>query len=148
MRKSPAPLRNEAEFWKLTRDYLRAFANGRAYRIETRITSGVPDVICLLNGSLMTLELKYIKQPPKRDATKVKIRLSDDQIDFHMNAPHLKSLIAVTIEGLCLVFGGQDALVLSQGMTMSELIEIAINAEDTSILGMVRSIIDLSLDNT
>ena len=64
----------ESSLWK----YIRNGLAGKCHitRIESSAGNGVPDVTLGLPGKTIWIELKYTKEWPKRDTTKVKLPLS------------------------------------------------------------------------
>ena len=64
-------MKPETQFW----NYIRPRMKGRWYatRIETYTENGVPDVTFTVDGFHGWIELKYLKEFPKRETTIVKI---------------------------------------------------------------------------
>ena len=69
----------EKTLWKTIRDKLPNFF---IQRIETQIERGIPDVHYCVAGISGWIEGKYIKSP-KRDNTKIKLKLTVEQIAWH-----------------------------------------------------------------
>ena len=70
---------NESGVWKYVRDGMKNL--WYATRIESSAGNGVPDLtFALKTGTCGWIELKYIRQWPKRPTTKVKLPLRPDQI--------------------------------------------------------------------
>ena len=67
MRQSP-----ESDFWKFLRDKMTGYWT--AERVENILTAGTPDVSYGVPSHQGWIELKYMRQFPKRDTTKVKIK--------------------------------------------------------------------------
>lgn len=67
----------ESSLWK----YIRNGLIGKCHitRIESSAGNGVPDVTLGLPGKTIWIELKYTKEWPKRDTTKVKLPLRPEQ---------------------------------------------------------------------
>ena len=67
----------ESSLWK----YIRNGLVGKCHitRIESSAGNGVPDVTLGLPGKTIWIELKYTKEWPKRDTTKVKLPLRPEQ---------------------------------------------------------------------
>ena len=67
----------ESSLWK----YIRNGLIGKCHitRIESSAGNGVPDVTLGLPGKTIWIKLKYTKEWPKRDTTKVKLPLRPEQ---------------------------------------------------------------------
>lgn len=68
---------NEASMWAFLRNKMKGF--WLASRIESSAGNGIPDVIAAIKGKIVLIELKYIKEWPKRDSTLIKLPLRPEQ---------------------------------------------------------------------
>jgi hypothetical protein len=63
---------SEKNFWTFIRDNLDL----RMYRIENRVSTGMPDVHYIDNGQTGWIELKYIESFPKKGKISIGLRMS------------------------------------------------------------------------
>jgi hypothetical protein len=81
----------EKTLWKTIRDKLPNFF---IQRIETQIERGIPDVHYCAAGISGWIEGKYVKTP-KRNNTKIKLKLTVEQIAWHKTYNHYGGRIYV-----------------------------------------------------
>ena len=78
-------MKSESQMWRTMRDNINK-VNPAAIlrRIETGMTNvGFPDVYYAMNGVTGLIELKVVKETPKRpETTMARLKISEDQIDF------------------------------------------------------------------
>jgi hypothetical protein len=96
----------EKTLWKTIRDKLPNFF---IQRIETQIERGIPDVHYCVAGISGWIEGKYIKSP-KRDNTKIKLKLTVEQIVY----------ILVKKDREIYLFDAKDGNDLAIGVTREE----------------------------
>ena len=102
----------EANFWNTLRKNLPQ--NSYAWRIENRVTAGMPDVYAIWEGLPIWLELKVI--------TGNKVSLSPQQIAWHTSHSHVGGLSFILVKqakgrGLFLFEGRDGLLVASEGVS-------------------------------
>jgi|TARA_R110000803_G_scaffold51919_7_gene107074 hypothetical protein len=64
---------SEHNFWKYVRSSLPGI---KMYRVENRVSEGMPDIHYIRNGSSGWVELKYLADWPKRNNIKIGLRLN------------------------------------------------------------------------
>ena len=61
-------------------------------RVENNVTAGNPDVDCCFSGLAFGIELKSVARP-KRETTKIKIRLEKSQLWYHQTKTRAGGII-------------------------------------------------------
>tara|TARA_R110000796_G_scaffold189944_1_gene306691 strand:- start:106 stop:489 length:384 start_codon:yes stop_codon:yes gene_type:complete len=84
----------EKQIWQTIRSKLNDFF---IQRIETSIERGIPDVHYCVQGVSGWLEGKYLKSP-KRENTKLKLKLSIEQIAWHKSYSYNGGLVYLIVK--------------------------------------------------
>lgn len=73
---------NEAGFWSgFVKEALHKPEEGRiAWKLQDATNRGLPDVLAVEAGDTALIELKYVKEYPKRDDTNIQINTSVEQV--------------------------------------------------------------------
>ena len=114
----------EKNLWKQIRDKLNDFF---IQRIETAIERGIPDVYYIYKGQSGWIEGKYIKQP-KRKTTKLKVKITVEQIAWHIShARHGGISYFLIKKGRDVyLFKGSSGRALAMGITQNEFEKMSI----------------------
>ena len=114
----------EKNLWKQIRDKLNDFF---IQRIETAIERGIPDVYYIHEGHSGWIEGKYIKQP-KRKTTKLKVKITVEQIAWHISHTRHKGLSYFLVKKGrdVYLFKGSSGRALAMGITQNEFEKTAI----------------------
>lgn len=86
----------EASLW----NYIKKGLAGRGLlnRIESSVGNGIPDVLFCIPQKFLWIELKYVKEWPKRNTTKVKLPLRPEQVIWINSRGNLSGLVFVLIK--------------------------------------------------
>lgn len=86
----------EASLW----NYIKKGLVGRGLlnRIESSVGNGIPDVLFCIPQKFLWIELKYVKEWPKRNSTKVKLPLRPEQVIWINSRGNLSGLVFVLIK--------------------------------------------------
>jgi len=108
----------EKLLWKQIRNKLNNFF---IQRIETQIQRGIPDVHYCVNGTSGWIEGKYLKTP-KRDNTKIKVKISVEQLAWHKayNVYGGKIFILVKKDKEVYLFDSKEGNDLAIGLSKEE----------------------------
>jgi hypothetical protein len=108
----------EKLIWKAIRSKLNNFF---IQRIETQIERGIPDVHYTVDGISGWIEGKYL-ETPKRENTKLKLKLSVEQIAWHKSYQFYggKIYILVKKDREIYLFDAKDGNDLAIGVTREE----------------------------
>ena len=108
----------EKLIWKAIRSKLINFF---IQRIETQIERGIPDVHYTVDGISGWIEGKYL-ETPKRENTKLKLKLSVEQIAWHKSYQFYggKVYILVKKDREIYLFDAKDGNDLAIGVTREE----------------------------
>ena len=114
----------EKTLWKTIRDKLPNFF---IQRIETQIERGIPDVHYCVAGISGWIEGKYIKSP-KRDNTKIKLKLTVEQIAWYKPYNHYGGRIYVLAkkDRDVYLFTGSMSEQLAVGVSKEEFEKLAV----------------------
>ena len=114
----------EKNLWKQIRDKLNDFF---IQRIETAIERGIPDVYFIYEGRSGWIEGKYIRQP-KRKTTKLKVKITVEQIAWHIShARHGGISYFLIKKGRDVyLFKGASGRALAMGITQNEFEKMSI----------------------
>jgi hypothetical protein len=108
----------EKQIWQTIRSKLNDFF---IQRIETSIERGIPDVHYCVQGVSGWLEGKYLKSP-KRENTKLKLKLSIEQIAWHKSYSYLGGLVYLIVkkDKKIYLFDSDDGEALAKGVTQED----------------------------
>ena len=108
----------EKQIWQTIRSKLNDFF---IQRIETSIERGIPDVHYCVQGVSGWLEGKYLKSP-KRENTKLKLKLSIEQIAWHKSYSYLGGLVYLIVkkDKKIYLFDSDDGEALAKGVTRED----------------------------
>ena len=114
----------EKQIWQTIRSKLNDFF---IQRIETSIERGIPDVHYCVDGVSGWLEGKYL-QSPKREKTKLKLKLSIEQIAWHKSYSYHGGLVYLIVkkDKQIYLFDSNDGEALAKGVTREEWEKIAL----------------------
>tara|TARA_Y100000004_G_scaffold152917_1_gene176280 strand:- start:436 stop:834 length:399 start_codon:yes stop_codon:yes gene_type:complete len=114
----------EKLLWKTIRDKLPKYF---IQRIETQIERGIPDVHYTVDGVSGWIEGKYI-DTPKRQNTKLKVKLSVEQIAWHKAYKHYGGLVYILVKKNreIYLFDGSDGEELAKGVTRERFQELSL----------------------
>ena len=114
----------EKQIWQTIRSKLNDFF---IQRIETSIERGIPDVHYCVQGVSGWLEGKYLKSP-KRENTKLKLKLSIEQIAWHKSYSYNGGLVYLIVkkDKQIYLFDSNDGEALAKGVTREEWEKIAL----------------------
>ena len=126
----------EKQIWQTIRTKLNDFF---IQRIETQIERGIPDVHYCSNGQTGWLEGKYL-QSPKRETTKLKLKLSIEQIAWHKSYTYYGGLVYIIVkkDRDIFLFKGIDGEELAKGVTRERFSQLAI-AKDWNTIKKILS---------
>jgi hypothetical protein len=108
----------EKQIWQTIRSKLNDFF---IQRIETQIERGIPDVHYCVAGVSGWLEGKYLKSP-KRENTKLKLKLSIEQIAWHRSYSYSGGSVYLIVkkDKQIFLFDSNDGEALAKGVTREE----------------------------
>ena len=108
----------EKQIWQTIRSKLNDFF---IQRIETSIERGIPDVHYCVDGVSGWLEGKYLKSP-KRENTKLKLKLSIEQIAWHKSYSYNGGLVYLIVkkDKKIYLFDSDDGEALAKGVTRED----------------------------
>jgi len=108
----------EKQIWQIIRSKLNDFF---IQRIETSIERGIPDVHYCIQGVSGWLEGKYLKSP-KRENTKLKLKLSIEQIAWHKSYSYSGGLVYLIVkkDKKIYLFDSDDGEALAKGVTRKD----------------------------
>ena len=108
----------EKQIWQTIRSKLNDFF---IQRIETSIERGIPDVHYCVQGVSGWLEGKYLKSP-KRENTKLKLKLSIEQIAWHKSYSYNGGLVYLIVkkDKQIYLFDSDDGEALAKGVTRED----------------------------
>ena len=108
----------EKQIWQTIRSKLNDFF---IQRIETSIERGIPDVHYCVQGVSGWLEGKYLKSP-KRENTKLKLKLSIEQIAWHRSYSYSGGSVYLIVkkDKQIFLFDSNDGEALAKGVTREE----------------------------
>ena len=108
----------EKQIWQTIRSKLNDFF---IQRIETSIERGIPDVHYCVQGVSGWLEGKYLKSP-KRENTKLKLKLSIEQIAWHKSYSYLGGIVYLIVkkDKKIYLFDSDDGEALAKGVTRED----------------------------
>jgi hypothetical protein len=108
----------EKQIWQTIRSKLNDFF---IQRIETQIERGIPDVHYCVAGVSGWLEGKYLKSP-KREKTKLKLKLSIEQIAWHRSYSYSGGSVYLIVkkDKQIFLFDSNDGEALAKGVTREE----------------------------
>ena len=108
----------EKQIWQTIRSKLNDFF---IQRIETSIERGIPDVHYCVQGVSGWLEGKYLKSP-KRENTKLKLKLSIEQIAWHKSYSYLGGSVYLIVkkDKKIYLFDSDDGEALAKGVTRED----------------------------
>ena len=108
-------------------------------RIETQIERGIPDLFYCVGGVSGWIEGKYI-QTPKRDNTKLKLKLSVEQIAWHKAYIHYGGLVYILVkkDKEIYLFHGKDGETLAKGVSRDDFDKMSL-AKDWSQVDKILS---------
>ena len=114
----------EKQIWQIIRSKLNDFF---IQRVETSIERGIPDVFYCVDGNAGWLEGKYLRSP-KREKTKLKLKLSIEQIAWHKSYSHNGGLVYLIVkkDKQIYLFDSNDGEALAKGVTREEWEKIAL----------------------
>ena len=114
----------EKRIWQVIRTKLNNFF---IQRIETQIERGIPDVHYCSNGQTGWLEGKYL-QSPKREITKLKLKLSIEQIAWHRSFSRNKGAVflLVKVSKEVFLFDSGEAEKLNSGVVYKNLKDLSL----------------------
>jgi len=126
----------EKLLWKQIRTKL---PNYFLQRIETQIERGIPDLHYCVDGVSGWIEGKYL-ETPKRESTKLKLKLSVEQIAWHKAYIHYGGSVYILVKKNreILLFKGQDGEELAKGVSRERFYEMTI-AKDWSQIDKILS---------
>ena len=108
----------EKQIWQTIRSKLNDLF---IQRIETQIERGIPDVHYCVAGVSGWLEGKYLKSP-KRENTKLKLKLSIEQIAWHRSYSYSGGSVYLIVkkDKQIFLFDSNDGEALAKGVTREE----------------------------
>ena len=114
----------EKQIWQTIRSKLNDFF---IHRIETSIERGIPDVHYCVDGVSGWLEGKYL-QSPKREKTKLKLKLSIEQIAWHKSYSHNGGLVYLIVkkDKQIYLFDSNDGEALAKGVSRDDWEKMAL----------------------
>jgi len=126
----------EKQIWQTIRSKLNDFF---IQRIETQIERGIPDVHYCSNGQTGWLEGKYLRSP-KREKTKLKLKLSIEQIAWHKSYTYHGGLVYIIVkkDKKIYLFPSSEGEALAIGVTQEEWEQKAI-AKDWNTIKKILS---------
>jgi len=126
----------EKQIWQTIRSKLNDFF---IQRIETSIERGIPDVHYCVQGVSGWLEGKYLKSP-KRENTKLKLKLSIEQIAWHKSYSYNGGLVYLIVkkDKQIYLFDSDDGEALAKGVSRDDWEKIAL-AKDWNQIRIILS---------
>ena len=126
----------EKQIWQTIRLKLNDFF---IQRIETQIERGIPDVHYCSYGQTGWLEGKYLRSP-KREKTKLKLKLSIEQIAWHKSYTYHGGLVYIIVkkDKKIYLFPSSEGEALAIGVTREEWEQKAI-AKDWNTIKKILS---------
>jgi len=126
----------EKQIWQTIRSKLNDFF---IQRIETSIERGIPDVHYCVDGVSGWLEGKYLRSP-KREKTKLKLKLSIEQIAWHKSYSYNGGLVYLIVkkDREIFLFNSSDGEALAKGVTQEEWIKMSL-AKDWNTIRIILS---------
>jgi hypothetical protein len=126
----------EKQIWQTIRSKLNDFF---IQRIETQIERGIPDVHYCSAGQSGWLEGKYVRSP-KREKTKLKLKLSIEQIAWHKSYTYHGGLVYIIVkkDKEIYLFPSSEGEALAIGVTREEWEQKAI-AKDWNTIRIILS---------
>ena len=114
----------EKQIWQTIRSKLNDFF---IQRIETSIERGIPDVHYCVDGVSGWLEGKYL-QSPKRENTKLKLKLSIEQIAWHKSYSYNGGLVYLIVkkDKQIYLFDSDDGEALAKGVSRDDWEKMAL----------------------
>ena len=114
----------EKQIWQTIRSKLNDFF---IQRIETSIERGIPDVHYCVQGVSGWLEGKYLKSP-KRENTKLKLKLSIEQIAWHKSYSYNGGLVYLIVkkDKQIYLFDSNDGEALAKGVSRDDWEKMAL----------------------
>ena len=108
----------EKQIWQTIRSKLNDFF---IQRIETSIERGIPDVHYCVDGVSGWLEGKYLRSP-KRENTKLKLKLSIEQIAWHKSYKYNGGLVYLIVkkDKKIYLFDSNEGEALAKGVTKDD----------------------------
>ena len=126
----------EKQIWQTIRSKLNDFF---IQRIETSIERGIPDVFYCVDGHAGWLEGKYLRSP-KREKTKLKLKLSIEQIAWHKSYSYNGGLVYLIVkkDREIFLFNSSDGETLAKGVTREEWSKMSL-AKDWNTIRIILS---------
>jgi len=126
----------EKQIWQTIRSKLNDFF---IQRIETSIARGVPDVHYFVDGVSGWLEGKYLRSP-KREKTKLKLKLSIEQIAWHKSYSYNGGLVYLIVkkDKQIYLFDSDDGEALAKGVSRDDWEKMAL-AKDWNTIRILLS---------
>ena len=114
----------EKQIWQTIRSKLNDFF---IQRIETSIERGIPDVHYCVDGVSGWLEGKYL-QSPKREKTKLKLKLSIEQIAWQKSYSYNGGLVYLIVkkDKQIYLFDSNDGEALAKGVSRDDWEKMAL----------------------
>ncbi len=114
----------EKQIWQTIRSKLNDFF---IQRIETSIERGIPDVHYCVDGVSGWLEGKYLRSP-KREKTKLKLKLSIEQIAWHKSYSYNGGLVYLIVkkDKQIYLFDSDDGEALAKGVSRDDWEKMAL----------------------
>ena len=114
----------EKQIWQTIRSKLNDFF---IQRIETSIERGIPDVHYCVDGVSGWLEGKYLRSP-KREKTKLKLKLSIEQIAWHKSYSYNGGLVYLIVkkDKQIYLFDSNDGEALAKGVSRDDWEKMAL----------------------
>jgi len=127
----------EKQIWQTIRSKLNDFF---IQRIETSIERGIPDVHYCVDGVSGWLEGKYLRSP-KREKTKLKLKLSIEQIAWHKSYSYNGGLVYLIVkkDKQIYLFDSNDGEALAKGVSRDDWEKMAL-AKDWDQIKIILSI--------
>lgn len=103
-------------------------------RIETQIERGIPDLHYSVNGVSGWIEGKYL-ETPKREGTKLKLKLSVEQIAWHKAYIHYGGRVYILVKKNrdVYLFHGKDGEILAKGVSRDDFDKMSLAKEWSGI---------------
>ena len=126
----------EKQIWQTIRSKLNDFF---IQRIETSIERGIPDVHYCVDGVSGWLEGKYLRSP-KRKKTKLKLKLSIEQIAWHKSYSYNGGLVYLIVkkDKQIYLFDSDDGEALAKGVSRDDWEKMAL-AKDWNTIRILLS---------
>jgi len=126
----------EKQIWQTIRSKLNDFF---IQRVETSIERGIPDEFYCVDGHAGWLEGKYLRSP-KREKTKLKLKLSIEQIAWHKSYSYHGGLVYIIVkkDKEIFLFDSSDGEALAKGVTREEWTKMSL-AKDWNTIRIILS---------